>query len=74
MQTDNIFIVHPTSEQETALKAFIKALKIKFEVATNDNLYNPDFVAKIKKSKKDFEQGNFVRVKQKDLQNFLGLQ
>ena len=73
MQTDTIFIVQPTSEQETALKAFIKALKIKFEVATNDNLYNPQFVSKIKKSKEDFEQGNFVRVKQKDLQNFLGL-
>ena len=36
MQADDIFIVHPsTSEQANALKAFIKALKIKFEL-TND--------------------------------------
>ena len=73
MKTEIIFIVHPTTEQASALKAFIKALKIKFEVATNDNLYNPDFVAKIKKSKQDFEKGNFIGVKKNDLQNFLGL-
>ena len=41
MQTEDIFVVHPTSEQASALKAFIKALKIKFEVVSNDNLYNP---------------------------------
>ena len=74
MTTENIFIVHPTSEQADALKAFIKALKIKFEIATNDNLYNPEFVAKIKKSKQDFEQGDYTRVAKKDLKNFLGLQ
>ena len=73
MKTENIFIVHPTNEQASALKAFIKALKIKFEVATNDNLYNPDFVAKIKKSKQEVEEGNFIRVEKNDLQNFLGL-
>ncbi len=73
MKTENIFIVHPTTEQAGALKAFIKALKIKFEVATNDNLYNPDFVAKIKKSKQEVEQGHFIRVEKNDLQNFLGL-
>jgi hypothetical protein len=73
MTTENIFIVHPTSEQADALKAFIKALKIKFEIATNDNLYNPEFVAKIKKSKQEFEQGDYTRVAKKDLKNFLGL-
>ncbi|MEO6820216.1 MAG: DUF2683 family protein [Ginsengibacter sp.] len=73
MQTEDIYIVHPTKDQASALKAFIKALNIEFEVTTNDNLYNPEFVAKIKKSKQEFKQGNFVRVEKADLKNFLGL-
>jgi hypothetical protein len=73
MQTEHTYIVHPTSEQASALKAFIKALKIKFEVATNENPYNPDFVAKIKKSKKESQQGGYTRVAKADLQNFLGV-
>jgi hypothetical protein len=75
MQTEGIYIVHPaTSEEAAALKAFVKALKIKFEVASpTEKRYNPDFVAKIKKSKKDFENGGFTRVKKQDLEQFLGL-
>ena len=73
MQPENIFIVHPTVEQENALKAFIKALKIEFEIATSDNLYNPAFVAKIKKSRQEFERGDFTRVEKSDLQTFMGL-
>ena len=72
MSTSNIFIVHPaTSEQESALKAFVKALKIKFEVA--ESPYNPVFVDKIKKSRKEIEQGDVTRVEKADLQHFLGL-
>lgn len=57
MQTDNIFIIHPsTTEQVEALKAFAKALKIKFEVTTQKG-YNPDFVAKIEKSREDYKAG-----------------
>ena len=73
MQTEHTFIVHPTSEQAGALRAFIKALKIKFEVTTNDNPYNPDFVEKIKKSKKESQQVGYTRVAKAELQNFLGL-
>lgn len=73
MQTENIFIVHPTHEQESALKAFIKALKIKFEVAKSDEVYDLDFVAKIKKSKQESKEGKITRVKKEDLQSFLGL-
>jgi hypothetical protein len=33
MQTENIFIAHPTSaDQINALKAVVKALKVKFEI------------------------------------------
>ena len=74
MATENIFIVHPeNAEQENALKAFVKALKIKFEIA-NEKPYNHDFVNKIKKSREEFNEGNFKHIKKEDLQSFLGLQ
>ena len=76
MKTQNIFIAHPkTAEQVSALKAFMKALKIKFEISQADqSSYNEDFVAKVKKSRQEFEEGNFTRVNKEDLQKFLGLQ
>lgn len=52
-------IIHPENkEQLSALKAFAKALNLKFE--TNKSSYDPDFVAKIKESKKQVEEGKFV--------------
>ena len=76
MQTVDTFIVHPaTTEEAAALKAFVKALKIRFEVASsNEKPYNAEFVAKIKKSKKDVENGEYITVEKQDLQKFLGLQ
>ena len=57
MQTDNIFIIHPsTTEQADALKAFVKALKIKYEL-TNEKNYNANFIAKIEKSREDYKKG-----------------
>ena len=50
-------IVHPTTkEQSDALTAFLKELKIEFEVFT----YNPEFVSKIKASKKQAREGKTV--------------
>jgi len=52
-------IMHPENkEQLTALKAFAKAMKVKFE--TNTSPYNTDFLKKIKESKKQVEEGNFT--------------
>ncbi|MEX2566068.1 MAG: DUF2683 family protein [Cyclobacteriaceae bacterium] len=69
----NTIIIHPENkEQENALKAFAKVLKIKFEVAKKSN-YDPDFVAKIEKSEQEFEEGNYTRVGKKDLKNLLGM-
>jgi len=42
--------------QIKALKAFMKALKIKFEVS-KDDVYDPEFVQKILQGDKDFEDG-----------------
>jgi hypothetical protein len=65
-------ILHPENkEQLTALKAIAKALQISFE--TSKIKYNPDFVAKIEKSKQEVIEGKVTRVKKEDLQNFLGL-
>jgi hypothetical protein len=42
MQTKNILIAYPENrEQVNALKAFMKALKIKFEVTAAEKPYNP---------------------------------
>lgn len=65
------FIIHTnTPEQENAIKAFMHALKITFEVSKEKN-YNPDFVEKIIESKKQISQGKFTDVKQKDLTAFI---
>ena len=57
MKTHEI-IVHPINdEQVDTIKAFLKALKIKVEIA-KQSPYNPDFVAKILKGKNDIEQDN----------------
>lgn len=55
--------MHPENkEQLTALKAFAKAMNVKFE--TNKNSYNTDFVKKIKESKRQVEEGNFTTLDQ----------
>jgi hypothetical protein len=57
MDSPNIFIAHPTtSEQVDALKAFVKALKIKFEIA-NEKTYDTELVVKIEKGRQDFAEG-----------------
>ncbi|HEY8780180.1 MAG TPA: DUF2683 family protein [Mucilaginibacter sp.] len=58
MQTQNVFIVHPSNtEQIKALKAFVKALKIKFEIATPEKPYDPAFVDKVLQGDEDFKAG-----------------
>ena len=56
MKDSAVLIAHPeTVEQLTALKAVMKALKIKFEISKET--YNPEFVEKIRKSRKDYKDG-----------------
>ncbi|MBS1532128.1 MAG: hypothetical protein JSU01_17635 [Bacteroidetes bacterium] len=50
-------IMHPQNEEQaSALKAIARAWKISVETSP----YNPDFVAKIKASKKEAEAGKFT--------------
>lgn len=59
-------IVQPkTKEQLTALKAFIKALKIDFK--TTKDQYDPEFVEKIVQGRKDIENGKGVKIAVEDL-------
>ena len=52
-------IMHPqNNEQLSALKAIAKALNVDFE--TEKSPYNPDFVAKIKESKKQVDEGKYI--------------
>ncbi len=65
---------YPTEDNQIeALKAFLKALKIKFEEATDNKPYDKNFVNKIQKSKEEFKAGKSVRVKKDNLKNLLGL-
>jgi cellobiose-specific phosphotransferase system component IIB len=73
MKTQDILIVHPqTDEQLNAIKAFMKALKIKFEV-TNMEIYNSDFVKKALESRIQAKEGKVTRIKKDNLEEFLGL-
>lgn len=59
-------IVQPkTKEQLTALKAFIKAMKIDFK--SEKNPYDPAFVEKINQGRKDIAEGKGVKIPISDL-------
>lgn len=59
-------IIRPRNKEElTALQAVMKVLKIDFE--TRKNPYNPKSVAKILKSKEDFQNGKGVKIDVEDL-------
>ena len=71
MKTQDVLIVHPSNEEQvTVLKAFLEALKIRFEFSKNET-YNPEFVEKILESKKQIAQGKFTEVKQEDIKSFI---
>jgi hypothetical protein len=56
MQSTNFTAYTEDASQIEAVKAFMKALKIKFEI-TKDVPYNQEFVQKIKQSKEDYKNG-----------------
>lgn len=74
-----INITYTSDESQIkAVKAFLKALKIQFEITKESKKisesYNPEFVAKIEKSKQDYKDGNFITVEKDDFKKFLGLE
>lgn len=70
MKSQKTFIVQPeTTEQQNALKAFLKALQIKFEVS-KEKPYDPEFVAKIQTSRQDFLDGKGKTMTRAELEKF----
>lgn len=73
MKTQDIFIAHPKTEEESkALKAFLQALKIRFEIP-GDKEYNAEFVKKVLESRQQAKDGKVTRIKKENLKEFLGL-
>jgi hypothetical protein len=63
-------IVRPkTKEQLTALKAFIKAMKIDF--TSEKNPYDPKFVEKLLQGREDIKNGKGIRIATDDLWKIL---
>jgi hypothetical protein len=71
MSTENIFIAHPSNnEQLNALKAILKALKIKFEVKKADESpYNTDFVEMVIDAENEIKEGKGTKVNSTDFDN-----
>ncbi|MDR3695032.1 DUF2683 family protein [Mucilaginibacter sp.] len=66
-------IVEPKNRKELqAIKAVLKALEISFRTE-EERPYDPEFVAKIKKSEQQVKEGKVTRVKKEELKSFLGL-
>jgi len=63
------FIVQPKNQYERkALKAFFKALEVSFKTEEREEvIYNPDFVAKIKRGDEDIKAGRTTKVSLDDI-------
>lgn len=71
MKNPDVIIVYPSTKEEVVvLRAFLEALKIKFEISKKGD-YNPEFVEKIMKSKKQIAEGKFIEVKAENLNAFI---
>lgn len=70
MKTINITAYTEDSSQVEAIKAFMKALKIKFKLSKEETKpYNPEFVKKIKKGDEDLKNGKGRTVTLEELDN-----
>ncbi len=61
MEALNITAFPEDASQIEAIKAFMKALKIKF-VLSKEAAYDPDFVAMIKKGEKQIAEGRGIKM------------
>ena len=67
MKPPSVLIAHPSTAQELMVaKAFFKSLKIKFETAEKSP-YNPEFVSKIQRSRKQAATGKTVKIALDDI-------
>jgi len=72
MKNDTTYIIQPkNAEQESALKAFLTALKMKFELREG-NPYDHEFLLKIQNSKKEAREGELTKVSLEEIKKILG--
>ncbi len=57
MKAVNITAYTDDASQIEAIEAFMKALKIKFELSQEKSPYNPEFVGKIEQGDEDLKNG-----------------
>lgn len=62
MQTINITAHTEDPSQIEAIKAVIKAFKIKFSISKTKSDYDPEFVAMIKKGQKEIKEGKGISI------------
>ena len=61
-------IIHPENkDQLNAVEAILKVLKVPFKKTKEKSPYNPEFVAKIKRSERNFSKGKYTTIKIEDL-------
>lgn len=64
---ETTIILHPRTKKQVELfRDMAAALKIPFK-EKEESTYNPEFVAKIKRSEKNFSEGKFTKIKTADL-------
>jgi hypothetical protein len=65
------FIVHPkNNEEKKVVKAFLEALKIKFENLTSNSTespYDPAFVDMVEENREDYKAGKGIKVDLDDI-------
>jgi len=72
MNSENIVIAHPTyHEQTNAIKAFLKALKIKFEVKKEEEVYHTDFVNMVLDAEKEIKEDKGKKLTSEEFDNLL---
>ena len=67
METISIKAYTNDASQIEAIKAFMKALKINFELEREKSLYRPEFVEKIRQGDEDIKHGRGKRVTLEEL-------
>jgi hypothetical protein len=64
-------IVHPkNNEEQKVIKAFLEALKIKFEnpkTKSEESDYSPEFVEMVEQNRKDYKAGKGIKVNLDDI-------
>jgi hypothetical protein len=69
MTTINITAHTDDASQIDALKAFMKALKIKFEVKKEESPYDPDFAKTVLKAEKEIKNGKGKKISSDSFDN-----